>query len=118
MLPNSHAWKMLCKLYGLLLKQEWARRLAENGALPVFMGSALKVREIWQRMLAGPAMMDECVLARTPQPEMPVLHQKFNPVLFRCDRIVVRNLDELQSLDGKFESARSARLGTCDTGDD
>ena len=32
MLPSSHAWRMLCRLYGLLLKQEWARRLAEIGA--------------------------------------------------------------------------------------
>ena len=59
MLPTSHAWRMLCRLYGLLLKQEWARRMAEGGALPVFMASAARVREIWSTVLARAGMIDE-----------------------------------------------------------
>ncbi len=62
MLPNSHAWKMLCRLYGLLLKEEWARRLAERCAFPVFLSSASKVREIWTNLLRRPASIDACLL--------------------------------------------------------
>ena len=40
MLPNSRAWKLLCKLYGTVLNEERRRRFMEVGAVEYFVEAA------------------------------------------------------------------------------
>ena len=61
MLPHSRAWKLLCKWYGQILHQEWARRLSERVSAPFFAGVNDRIREIWAQVTRLSAPLNRCV---------------------------------------------------------
>ena len=56
MLPNSRAWKLLCKLYGSVLQDEWRRRTMEKGAVAYFADAAKDLHEARARRTGGGIM--------------------------------------------------------------